>query len=198
MRNFSFIILVFVFVGCQNREQQDKFAFSKETEINSILKTIIYNDGIPLFKQSDSISLCAELNKLEILVAKYPKLGDVVTISLEQNKVNIQNLLFDKKRFFAEKDSVFLLSQNKVLKSFTIDGNLFEKVKIITRKEIDSSKKYSTRYYEISIPIFSKDNTKAYVEVNKHIKSFGSGYIVYLEKINEKWRIISKRRTWIT
>jgi len=84
------------------------------------------------------------------------------------------------------------------LKSFTIDGNLFDKVQIITRKEIDSSKNYSARYCEISIPLFSKDNTKASFEVNQYIQSFGSRYIVYLEKFNGKWRIILKCTTWIT
>ncbi|MFV5692772.1 hypothetical protein ACM55K_12160 [Flavobacterium sp. LT1R49] len=196
MRSFSFII-VLVFISCQNREKINPFA-SEEAEINSIIRTIIYNDSLPILKNTDSTSLCSELNKLEIRIGKYPKPGEIVTVSLDKNKVDVQNLLFDKKRFFSENDSLFLLSQNKGLKTFNIDKNSFDKVQMITRKEIKSSKRNSLRYYEISIPIFSKDNTKAYVEVNKHILSFGSGYIVYLEKVNGKWKIISERMTWIT
>lgn len=204
MRNFLFLIVIFKFVSCQNKKAEDEFALSKTKDINEIIETIIYSDSLPVLKSSsDSISLCTELNKIEIKIAKYPKPGELVNIESDwENKVYIQNLLFvdiDKKRFFTKKDSLFLLSQNNILKRFEINKNLYSKLKTITFERIKLSKKFrKLKYYDISIPIFSLDNTKAYVELNYHYLRFGSGRAIYLQKIKGKWKVIQHRRTWIT
>lgn len=54
-------------------------------------------------------------------------------------------------------------------------------------------------YYIMTIPILSKDNQKAYVELNLYCGSLcGAGMSIYLQKLNGKWTIIHPRDTWIS
>ena len=53
----------------------------------------------------------------------------------------------------------------------------------------------SYRFYDLTIPIFSSDMNKAYVELTL----YGSGaQALYLEKINSKWTIIRRIGLWIS
>jgi hypothetical protein len=51
----------------------------------------------------------------------------------------------------------------------------------------------------MTIPIFSLDNQKAYVELGYHCGTLcGYGKAIYLKKVSGKWIIVKKFRTWIS
>ncbi|MBF7093083.1 hypothetical protein IUY40_16240 [Flavobacterium sp. ALJ2] len=54
-------------------------------------------------------------------------------------------------------------------------------------------------FYDMTIPIFSKDNTKAYVELNHHCGALcGEGKAFFLFKTNGEWGIIYKYIKWVS
>jgi hypothetical protein len=203
MRNIILIFTLISLFSCKNSEIKAVFDTSKVTDINDIVETIIIEDSLDVLKNEDgSGMLCEELIKLDIYVPEKSKNGEIVIPPPPIGNVSIGDLLhYGKGGFFSVKDSLYLLNQNSNPQKFTIDKVQFEKFKLTTReKEISKMKaKKSFDFYEISIPIFSSDNKKAYVELSHYCGTLcGDGRSIYLEKVNEKWKIISKRETWIS
>jgi len=54
------------------------------------------------------------------------------------------------------------------------------------------------RYYDLTIPIFSLDNKKAYVELTNNCDDCGGATAYYLEKISNKWTIVGWERVWMS
>ncbi|MFN7099595.1 MAG: hypothetical protein ACK4M4_04395, partial [Flavobacterium sp.] len=96
--------------------------------------------------------------------------------------------------FFLKKDSHNIINQNKTLKTFIIPKSITQKFKTV---ELTKTSKIAEKYIQFSIPIFSKDNTKAYLEFDKYIDNENSyGNSIYLEKTNGKWEIKYVERHW--
>ena len=103
--------------------------------------------------------------------------------------------------FFTSKDSLCLLQQNLNPKKLKIDKNFAEKLNLTTKEEELNKRKTDRKYnyFEITMPIFSLDKNKAYLEINHYCGGLcGSGKSIFLKKINGKWKIIDKWRTWIS
>jgi hypothetical protein len=87
---------------------------------------------------------------------------------------------------------------NDTLKNFRltkISGNLLVTT---NAKEKTQNKFKGSIYYTITIPIFSKDNKKAYAEVSFNCFLCGRGTGVYLKKINNKWKVVKVQELWIS
>jgi hypothetical protein len=96
--------------------------------------------------------------------------------------------------FFLKKDLDNIIKQNNGLEKFNIPKNITKKF-----KTVEYSKKIAVanEYIQFSIPIFSKDNKKAYLEYDKHTGNENSyGKSLYLEKINGKWKIKFWEKLW--
>ena len=79
--------------------------------------------------------------------------------------------------------------------------SLAEKINQTTKEKEINKKKMGKPFdfYEMTIPIFSLDNQKAYLELNHHCGGLcGGGTSIYLRKINGKWKIVDKRQTWMS
>lgn len=52
----------------------------------------------------------------------------------------------------------------------------------------------------MTLPVFSKDNKIAYVELNHYCSGglCGSGQAIYLKKLNGRWVVSFKRMTWMS
>ena len=67
-----------------------------------------------------------------------------------------------------------------------------EQIKIDHHKPFD--------FYQMTLPVFSKDNKIAYVEFNHFCSGglCGSGQAIYLKKLNGRWVVSFKRMTWMS
>ena len=191
-------------LSCKNSKEKTEFDTSKVKNINEIVETIITQDSLEVLKTGkDSRMLCDELTKLSIYIPEKVNKGLVrIPPSSSFSNVSIEDLLFYRKSgFFSTKDSLYLVEQNSNPQKFKIDQILLDKINQTT-KEKEINKKESGKsfnFYEMTIPIFSLDNQKAYLELNHYCGGLcGSGESIYLEKIKGKWKIIDKWTTWIS
>ncbi len=200
------IVLIFTFLSllsCKKSENKTELGASEVKDINQIVQAVIIEDSLNVLNNgTDTKMFCEELIKLNIYVRGKTKNGVIpYPLSPAMNDVSIEDLLHYKKSFFSSKDSLSLLNQNSNPERFKIDGSLKEKINKTTKeKEINKKDLHKPfDFYEMTIPIFSLDNQKAYLELNHYCGGLlGSGISIYLQKINGKWKIIDKRQTWIS
>ncbi len=164
---------------------------------------IIIQDSLGVLKgNKDNLMFCRELKKITVEVPIKRKDG-LEYPPMPGNRY-INSLLNDKvsgEIFFSSKDSLEILKQNSNPKKLEIDTVLSLKLNSTTF-EIELAKKKNGKeykFYYLSIPIFSIDRQKAFVELEHHCGSLcGSGTGFYLKKINGKWKVIKRWQTWIS
>ena len=79
-----------------------------------------------------------------------------------------------------------------------IDSKVSNKL-IVTTFQEQNLKKHSNklaRFYYLTIPVFSADNKRAYIEVTKICNRCGSAYFAILKKDKGEWKIIKEREIW--
>jgi hypothetical protein len=201
----TFIDCFFSIFSCKNSESKTELTPSTVKEINEIIKVIITEDSLDVFENAKGKKmLCKELIKLNIFIPEKRKNGEIPPPPPPSfNDISITDLLnFDRKStFFKAVDSLYLLKQNLNPEKLEIDNKIVGKVNF-TIKDKEISKKKTGKpynYYEMTIPVFSSNKQVAYLEVNHYCgRLCGSGKSLYLKKINGKWKIIEKWRTWIS
>lgn len=196
MNKISTFLLLLILIGCAKSEFDIN---NRKEDINSIIKTVIETDSLNVSKNNP------ENNK----VVQFLKKVKVVLPNPDKNIISPPNRdgreldgIYNSKseRVFIKNDSLYLLSQNTNPDSLEIGNKLKEKYnysqlsKIL--KDRDNGNYY--QYYEFEIPLFSKDNKTAYIELNCHSKGyFGKGIAYILKNENGKWKVVDKRGTWI-
>lgn len=204
MKNIFIIVFIcLLFANCRNNKSE--FDNSQIKDINEIVRIVILEDSLNVLK-SESKMFCESLIKLDIYIPEKRKGNELIPPPPPPsfNDVSIENLLnykIENQIFFTNKDSLFLLEQNLKFNELKVENEIIEKINA-TSKNIEQEKKKigkSYNYYEMTIPLFSEDNQKAYLELNHYCGYLcGSGKSIFLKKINGKWRIVEKRRTWIS
>lgn len=208
MKKIVLILLVsFSFTKCKNNNYETEFDSSKIKDINEIARIVTLEDSLNVLKnEKKSKMFCEELIKLNIYIPKKRKDDEPIPPPPPPsfNSISIENLLYQKienQMFFNSKDSLFLLQQNSKTQNFKIEKILVEKINFTTKEKEINKKKMGKlyNYYEMTIPIFSLDNQKAYLKLNHYCgKLCGGGESIFLKKINGKWKIINKWRAWIS
>ncbi|MCB6089721.1 hypothetical protein, partial [Flavobacterium psychrophilum] len=172
-------------------------------EINEIVQAIIIQDSLNVLKNiTDSRMFCSELKKIEIEIPIKRKDGLIFPPNLGNRDINeIVNIKIENKLFFSKQDSLYIMEQSLKPQKFKIDKTITNKLNATTfeneMKKRKSGKQYD--FYEMKIPIFSLDRQKVYIELDHRCGSLcGSGRAISLKKINGKWKIIEKWRTWIS
>ena len=204
MKRITFYTVLFIAFSCyQNKKEKPNTNSESITNINEIVEAIIIQDSLDVFSKSkDSPMFCSELRKLNISIPEKNENGLIPPPP--PRGIYITRLLSDKiigERFSA-KDSLFILEQNSNPEKLKIKKKLLSKLNSITIEEALIKRKKSKKlftFYEMTIPVFSIDRKKAYVELDHHCSGLcGSGLAIYLKKINGKWQIIEKWQTWIS
>lgn len=199
------IVLIFTFLfllSCKNSESKTELEGSKVKDINQIVQIVIVEDSLNVLKNgTDTKMFCKELTKLSVYIPEKRKDG-LIPPPPSFNQVSIEDLLHYRKSFyFSAKDSLCLLKQNSNPEKFKIEESLAEKINQTTKEKEILKKKMGKPFgfYEMTIPIFSLDNQKAYLQLNNHCGGLcGGGTSIYLRKINGKWKIVDKRQTWMS
>lgn len=200
--------LLFIF-SCNTITKKEKnvekplLSAQRVKESNLIVSAIVVQDSLKVLKSDDNSKfLCDELRKLFIDIPEEqangltppPAPGRIYLIELLNTMVN-------EEVFFTSKDSSNLLAQNTAPSKLKIDQSVLKNINFLSiEKEIKKGDKDEMfRFYEMTLPIFSMDNKKAYVELSYSCGSLcGYGKAIYLKKIKGKWIIVRKVQTWIS
>lgn len=189
----SFIIL---FIGCNLKSKNFVLDESKINEINTIIESVIVQDSIEIFQEyNESKILCSNLVKLSIEVPNKIMKDRIPppfkTIYID----NLINISFNGNIFFSKVDSIYILSQD--LDSTTISLKIFLNDSV--NLKLCSELQMPNEYYQMSIPIFSLDNKRVYVQLDYICGALcGYGKEYFLEKIDGKWEIIGKFNIWLS
>jgi len=204
MRHIISLLLFLFLLSCKKTENKSQIEISNTKDINEIVLAIIIEDSLNVTKNAtNSKMFCNELIKLNIYIPEKSKDGEIVPLSpLSRYAVSIEELIhYKKSEFFKVKDSLHLLKQNSNPQKFKIDKIIFDKINLTT-KEIENNKKKTGKpfdFYEMTIPVFSSDNQKAFVQLNHYCNGLcGNGVSLFLEKINGKWKIVDTWETWMS
>lgn len=196
MKKLSTIFLLLILIGCSKSEFNIQ---ERNEDINSIVATIIETDSINVLKNNpENNQIVQFLKKVKIVL---PNTNKDIIAPINNDEIILDKIYNSKfERAFSKNDSLYLLSQNFNPDSLEISNKLKEKYNYSELSNIfkdrDGGKYY--QYYEFEIPLFSKDNKTAYVEMNYHSESyFGKGIAYILKNENGKWKIIDRRGTWI-
>lgn len=203
MKYIQLLLVSILFCSCQNKKSDIGSDTFYSDEINEIVETIIIQDSLNVFKNySNSDHICRDLRKLTVEVPIpnddgliYPPLpGNIYITELFSNGK-------DENLFFSSMDSTFILAQNSNHEKFQISKVIAEDLNISTFNLETAKSKTGQNYnfFQISIPIFSRDGLNAYVQLDYRCGYLcGNGKDIFLKKINEKWKIIAAYKSWIS
>ena len=202
MKKILLFLIIFIFYNCQNHDREGSKNLEEIKNINEIVEAVIVQDSLNVFKNSLEVRMfCNELRRVIVEIPTVRKDGLILPPS--PRNIYITTLLKSELngKTFSSEDSSYILFQNSNLKKMKIDNKILHKLNATTfEKElikIKNEKNY--RFYEMSIPIFSLDKQKAYVQLGYHCGNLcGRGTSIYLRKLNGKWMIVQKWRTWIS
>lgn len=201
---FKLLLISIIFnISCK-KEKQNILKLPKSADIDAIIETVIYSDSLPIvsnLKSTKAIPFCVDLKKIKIIQwnAKTHKIHP----RMRFNEITIQKLigyenLPSKFFFFNKTDSLYIEFQNENLSNYKISKSLSSRF-LTTNFELIKKQKTNKQFIYIysTIPIISLNGKKAYLELSiKCIGLCGTGYEIYLEKINGKWTISNYRKVW--
>jgi hypothetical protein len=185
MGRFLFFIIAVVLVGCQSSKRP--FKPSGDDNISQVVVAII-DDERSFVKKN--VPLSVDLRKITVANLPLDSAQHIGAIPIKWV------LNTDHAESFDKKDSSYILSQNYKVKNNKLNKNLFPDFKLTNAAE-QKRLKAPRFFYEISIPIFSSDYKKAYVEVDKYCDMCGQGYTFYLEKRDGEWEIVWWDMRWV-
>nr|WP_315151221.1 hypothetical protein [uncultured Flavobacterium sp.] len=199
MKKITTFLFFIAIISCNKNQSCNEHEQIRKIETSIIIQTLIDSTA------KTSLPICTSLKKLNIRtdLKEQNKIKDSVSIIklppkediLSQNtEVFIEKLLVGKS-IFNQKDSLNFVAQNFCLPKLYIPKNISKRVKTISLTELQSQK-LNTEYIIVSIPIFSNDNKKAYVEIDYYSKNRNFGESFFLEKIGEKWKVVYRFGNW--
>ena len=198
-----FLIALLVFtLGCRTDNSNQAFLPPDKKDISEIIEAVIGRDSLfnkKSIADSNIFPLSVDLRKIKVTV---PDTTTEVQPPIDHSKVSIFDLfnsLVNHQRFFNRADSSYFLFQNSSIDSFVIDKTISNKITTTTfaeqQRKINSNQ--FVHYYDLTIPILSADNKKAYIELTRNCPFCGGATSFYLEKINSKWKVVGSQNLWI-
>lgn len=205
MRGFlALLVLVGIFLGsCGSKE--DEFVLSeREDDIHEIISTIVKKD-----RSYHNVRILSSIKKLHVLFEENEYLNEGDELSIPDydldSEVPADYIMSPENhiKILDKNDLTYLASQNKNPDSVILNKELFKEFNFIEFKELNvyfQRRDFSyPSFVYFTIPIFSRDNTVAYVQEGYHCGgTCGNGYIYILHKINGNWEIVDFWQTWIS
>ncbi len=192
-------------LSCKKDEEKTNLDSVSIENINQIVKAIIVQDSLRILKTDKTpVELFENLRKLRIYVPtkKDIEIGTPPPPPAYATSINrIINTKIKDQIFFSNKDSLSLINQYRELDSLKINPEILRNVISTSTKKAKLKTKIDEGYYfcEMTIPLFSKDNNRAYVELAYYCgRLCGGGKSIFLEKINGEWKIIESYETWVS
>ena len=202
MKKYLFII-AFIFISCEKEKTRNSFNLPTSEDLNSIVEKVIIDDSLAISKNNTTTPICNELKKIKII--NWDRKKNSLPPKSEQNSILIQDLIgyedIPVNFFFKRDDSLYIEFQNEKLINYSLSTKLLQKLNTTSILKQKSNHKNAENYafYNLSIPILSANNTKAYIELTLVCSGLcGEGYKIYLEKKNGKWIIVKRKLDWVS
>lgn len=193
LKSWLILFLCFLF-ACKSNGPRDKQLLPDKNDVNEIVKVVI--------EKEDSVHRNALLvSELHRVMVATPALPDNVPPPPDLLQLNsLLNVKINNEVFFRKTDSLHLLFQNHLYKTFPIEKELAKRIKFISSAEAasDMASEKSIRFYKMTIPIFSSDNKKAYVEWDYSCPLCGYATAIFLKKEDGKWLIVREENLWVS
>ncbi len=205
MKNIILIVIL-TLLSCNSKKSEELI---REEESIKIIKILIEEKGSELVKDflsKENLPICINLKKVIVQTKCFEptKINNkVIVMKLPEKSFNKQTEVCIEKiykskpinnSFFLKNDSLNIVNQNENFKPLKIPKNITLKFKTV---ELTKNIKITGKYIQFSIPIFSKDNKKAYLEFDHYSDTENSyGNSLYLEKVNGKWKIKYIEENW--
>lgn len=187
-----------ILFGC-NPEPKRVFPIPNEKDINEIIATVTADDS--LFYNKSRRPLSIDLQKIKIYKSDSGLPPSPPSRSFSLVGINeLINEKYHKQKLFSRIDSAYLFFQNDTLQKLKLNATTLSGFTLTTIDSVlkkDNLRK-SYPYIAITIPVFSLDQKKAYLEINDYCGMCGGGIGVYLKKINGRWEIIESFSIWMS
>lgn len=201
MKKLLYILFTIGLISCSTPSDTKEFILPSDEETNEIVRAIIEHEELPVFKNEDNIPFSTKLQRVWVLSprevkASAPPPGKFIVYIGDLLKIENSG-----STFFTEQDSAFLMEQTLKLEDFTIDSAQLPGLSKTTHQQ--QLQKVRTgnfkAFYNMSKPLFSKDHSKAYVQLDFNCKGeCGEGFTYLLEKVDGEWAVIGKLTRWIS
>ncbi|MGG5576127.1 hypothetical protein ACPDHL_02145 [Myroides sp. C15-4] len=202
------VLFILTLLSCNSKNREELI---REKESIHIIQALLEENGLEMarfFCVEKKIPICLNLKKIMVNTRCFDKTKtneEIVEKQLpEKSFTNLGGVCIEKiygsrsfdNSFFIKNDSLDIVKQNETIKAFKIQKNITQKFKTV---ELTERIKIDETYIQFSIPIFSKDNTKAYLEFDYYsVNEDSFGISIYVEKVNGKWKIKYTARNWNT
>lgn len=194
---FLFYFLLLFVTSCSTTKYPVE---ERSSEINLIIEEIINSEKILFTKGTSNNKIISNLKDPDIFFSKKALKHGIAPIDhLGVPNIKLLKLESDEKSF-TKSDYQYLNYQYHKLPN-EIHFHCKHQYTCITQQKLDEDKKLGNLYdyYQFSLPIFSKDHTTAFVELNYQSGGiYGDGTAYLLKKRYNKWVIVGKWGTWIS
>lgn len=200
MAKLFFIPFLVFLISCRDNKLKLTFPDIDRSDINQIIEAVIHFDSLPFYNTSDTSFIPLSTNLRKIYVTPQGTTPDIPP-PVNRQKIpayTLLNSLVKNEIFFPWSDTAFFYFKNNLTDTFTLEKALTNKIattNIRTRNATTDNTPYG-RYYDLTIPIFSADQRKAYIVCTKNCSGCGGATAFFLEKTASKWTIIGWRTLW--
>jgi hypothetical protein len=204
LTNILTSILLLTFTQCADKPDPYKdFKLPDNKEFNQIILSILKQDTVFINRGLlKSKYIDADLWPTKI---KMDRKRDTAQIAMIEPGIFGTSFLELKYRHVTDSinqdaDSLYFSFQNQINKPIPIDTTIINSAKFATQEVKDKNKKSNIfGYFQFSVPILNKDNTKALVRTDFVCSGLcGQGMVYVLEKKNGKWEIVLAKIEWVS
>ncbi|MEM0544034.1 hypothetical protein WFZ85_15650 [Flavobacterium sp. j3] len=184
-----FVLFLLFLISCNGKKRNEANSLPTENDINEVVKVIVFHKGFHFVSENSITPISIEL-KNRIIIDKRKKAKEYEESPFHRKDTLamsdlIGNTNFPVKDFFKKEDWEFIKLQNKKVIQ-KLSPKMFGNLKFTT-----VNKKHEDWYYYFSVPIFSSDLKKAYLQYSGIYEDYcNDGTEIFLEKKNDKWEIV--------
>ncbi len=200
----TFCFGIFLLISC-SKEKNVEFHLPSNSDVQAIITAIIKHDSLPvLLNHKDSYALSSDILEFKLLTS-----DSITPPIMPGTGIKLKDLLLVKADssgnhyLFSHKDSTYFRFLEKAwLRKRTAITNLRENgVKVesllLLEEALNESQEKANAFFIFSNPVFSQDQTKAYIELTFACDRLcGYGHSFSLKNEKGKWRVVHKEITY--
>ncbi|TGE20920.1 hypothetical protein [Hymenobacter metallicola] len=164
----------------------------------AILQTVIRNDSLALSGNSPRARpILAQVQPLHLVNNRVPDVIEGPPLPPGYFAIGLKELLYlrhNNRPFFTQNDSLFLIQQGLNKQKGLLDSTRFAPNDLTYNRSLSVYREI----YGLSLPIFSQDSLRAYMQVDHYCRHMcGGGTGLLLVKKNGQWHVVGKEGTWV-
>jgi len=186
---------IFIVCSCNNASQP----VPNKLLINEVILSVLKVDSVKEVYKSDtsqnplSKRITPYILHPEKVFKTLPPPGTYATLNLKIFYNSENNSAGDNDKLFSAKDTAYFLQQINSYKTHNVEENLFKDIKLCDYDTIVYKK---LPHFKVALPLFSKDQTMAYIQVDRIYYGGGKSEGIILKKENNNWFLYRKWTIW--